>query len=191
MVRPGARVLDVGCGEGELLEHLAREKGVDGRGLEISRSRRATPAWRAGWRWCRATPTRDLAEYPAPGLRLRDPVSQTIQQMRAAAARARRSAAHRRRAIVSLPNFGHWRIRLSPAGQGPHAADARARLPWYDTPNIHLCTIADFVALAKEHGAEIERAVAMTRDGGTRAMQPDAWGPNMFAEGAIFLLKGK
>ncbi len=60
---------------------------------------------------------------------------------------------------------------------------------WYDTPNIHLCTIADFVALAREMGAKIERALALDEKGRSRDMQAEAWGPNLFADGAIFLLK--
>jgi methionine biosynthesis protein MetW len=59
---------------------------------------------------------------------------------------------------------------------------------WYDTPNIHLCTIADFTALVRETGGSIERAIALSEEGNTHAMQPDAWAPNLFAEGAIFLL---
>jgi hypothetical protein len=62
---------------------------------------------------------------------------------------------------------------------------------WHNTPNIHLCTIADFVAMARETGAEIERAIAISEGGRTRAMNADAWGPNLLAEGAIFLLKAR
>ena len=62
---------------------------------------------------------------------------------------------------------------------------------WYDTPNIHLCTIADFRALVRDCGAHIEKALALTGDGRTTPMSPDAWGPNLFAEGAIFLLAKK
>ena len=62
---------------------------------------------------------------------------------------------------------------------------------WYDTPNIHLCTIADFVALARESGAVIERALALGETGRHASDAPDAWGPNLFAEGAIFLLRSR
>jgi methionine biosynthesis protein MetW len=63
--------------------------------------------------------------------------------------------------------------------------------PWHETPNIHLCTIADFTALADESGAVVQRALALGEDGRTRLMQSHAWGPNLFAEGAIFLLRPK
>ncbi|MBV9904293.1 MAG: methionine biosynthesis protein MetW, partial [Alphaproteobacteria bacterium] len=61
---------------------------------------------------------------------------------------------------------------------------------WYDTPNIHLCTIADFVSLAKESGAVIERALALDGRGRSQPMRAEAWGPNLLADGAIFLLRG-
>ena len=63
--------------------------------------------------------------------------------------------------------------------------------PWYETPNIHLCTIADFTALAEDMGARVERALALGENGRTHVMHPHAWGPNLFAEGAIFLLRSK
>jgi len=94
-----------------------------------------------------------------------------------------------KRTIVSLPNFGHWRVRLSLLFNGRMPQTQALGYSWHDTPNIHLCTIADFVTLAKETGAVIESAQALDEKGRTRPMQPDAWGPNIFAEGAIFLLK--
>ena len=62
---------------------------------------------------------------------------------------------------------------------------------WHDTPNIHLCTIADFLGLVQEAGAKIEKALALIDNQRTRIMHPNAWGPNIFAEGAIFLLAKK
>jgi methionine biosynthesis protein MetW len=93
-----------------------------------------------------------------------------------------------RKTIISLPNFGHWRIRLALlfGGRMPRAEARGYR--WYETPNIHLCTISDFVALVRENGARIERAFAVSEKGLTRPMQVDAWGPNLFAQGAIFVL---
>jgi methionine biosynthesis protein MetW len=61
---------------------------------------------------------------------------------------------------------------------------------WHDTPNIHLCTLTDFIALAHEEGAAIERAMALREDGRTQEMNPGSWGPNILAQGAIFLLRG-
>jgi methionine biosynthesis protein MetW len=93
-----------------------------------------------------------------------------------------------RRIIVSLPNFGHWRIRASLLIQGRMPQTASLGFRWYETPNIHLCSIADFLALARACGASVEQAFAIDERGRTRRMQTDAWGPNLFAEGAIFIL---
>jgi methionine biosynthesis protein MetW len=94
-----------------------------------------------------------------------------------------------RRSVVSLPNFGHWRVRLSllVGGRMPHTRTLG--YSWYDTPNIHLCTIADFVALTHYASAAIERALALKGNGSTQPMRTEAWGPNLLAEGAIFLLR--
>jgi methionine biosynthesis protein MetW len=92
------------------------------------------------------------------------------------------------RTIVSFPNFGHWRVRLSLLVNGQMPVTKSLGHAWYDTPNIHLCTIADFIQLARETGARIERALTLDGQGRTKPVSPDAWGPNMFSEGAIFQL---
>ena len=89
---------------------------------------------------------------------------------------------------MSFPNFGHWRIRLSLLAQGRMPRTRALDYSWYDTPNIHLCTIADFAGLVREAGAVTERALALSEEGRTHPMQADAWAPNLFAESAIFLL---
>jgi methionine biosynthesis protein MetW len=96
-----------------------------------------------------------------------------------------------RRTVISLPNFGHWRVRLALMTHGRMPRTQALGYEWYDTPNIHLCTIADFQALAHQTGATIERALALDEKGRTRPMRADAWGPNIFADGAIFLLRAK
>jgi methionine biosynthesis protein MetW len=92
------------------------------------------------------------------------------------------------RTVVSFPNFGHWRIRLALLFQGRMPRTTTLGYPWYETPNIHLCTISDFVALVRENGARIESSFALSEKGRTRPMRMDAWGPNLFAQGALFVL---
>jgi methionine biosynthesis protein MetW len=96
-----------------------------------------------------------------------------------------------KRTIVSFPNFGHWRVRMSLATRGRMPVTKTLGHAWHDTPNIHLCTIADFIGLANEVGARIEQAWALHESQQTQAMRPNSWGPNLFAQGAIFLLAGK
>ncbi len=187
MIPERARVLDVGCGDGALLEHLIAAKHVDGRGIELSQQNVNACVTR-GLSVVQGDADTDLAEYPSQVFDVAI-LSQTIQATRAPRTVLENLLRIGRHAVVSFPNFGHWRVRLSllATGRMPHTT-ALGHV-WYDTPNIHLCTIADFVELARETGAVMERAIAISEVGRTHPMTPDAWGPNFFAEGAVFLLR--
>jgi methionine biosynthesis protein MetW len=187
MIPPKTRVLDVGCGDGALLEHLARTKDVDGRGLELSQQN-VNACVARGLAVMQGDADTDLGDYPNGAFDVAI-LSQTIQATRNPRAVLGQLLRIARRTAISLPNFGHWRVRLSLLASGRMPRTATLDHEWYDTPNIHLCTIADFVALAGEAGAEIERAIAIEVAGRTRAMRADAWGPNLWAESAIFLLR--
>ncbi|HEY0281537.1 MAG TPA: methionine biosynthesis protein MetW [Rhizomicrobium sp.] len=189
MIPPGARVLDVGCGDGTLLEYLTTAKQVDGRGLELSQQN-VNACVARGLAVIQGDADTDLVEYPS---HVFDFVilSQTIQATRNPKSVLGHLLRIGRRTAVSLPNFGHWRVRLSLLARGRMPRTKALGYEWYDTPNIHLCTIADFAALAEEAGADIEHALSLNESGRTRPMQTDAWSPNLFAEGAIFLLRGR
>jgi methionine biosynthesis protein MetW len=187
MIPEGARVLDIGCGDGALLEHLVRTKNVDGRGIELSQQN-VNACVARGLSVMQGDADTDLADYPS---QVFDVVilSQTIQATRSPSKVLQHLLRIGRRAIVSLPNFGHWRVRLALLLNGRMPRTSSLDHSWHETPNIHLCTIDDFVALAREEGAIIERAIALSEAGRTRPMQTDAWGPNIFADGAIFQLR--
>jgi methionine biosynthesis protein MetW len=186
LVPKGARVLDVGCGEGDLLEYLVRAKNVDGRGVELLQPN-VNACVERGLSVVQGDADADLADYPS---QIFDMVilSQTIQATRSPRGVLAQLLRIGRRTIVSFPNFGHWRIRLSLLTEGRMPQTAALGYRWHETPNIHLCTIADFVALVSECGATVEDAFAINDAGRTRPMRPAQWGPNLFAEGAIFLL---
>jgi methionine biosynthesis protein MetW len=186
MIAPNTRVLDVGCGDGALLEHLTRTRGVDGRGIELSQQN-VNHCVARGLSVIQGDADTDLAEYPS---QVFDVVilSQTIQATGEPKKVLNDLLRIGRRTIVSFPNFGHWRVRLSLLLAGRMPRTLALDQAWYDTPNIHLCTIADFAALARDCGAEIERALAIGQSG-PREMAADSWGPNLMAEGAIFLMK--
>jgi len=188
MIPYGARVLDVGCGDGALLEHLAATKNVDGRGLELSQQN-VNACVARGLPVVQGDADTDLGEYPAAAFDVAI-LSQTIQATFAPRDVLGHLLRIGRRTVISLPNFGHWRVRLALLTDGRMPRTQALSYAWYDTPNIHLCTIADFVGLAEEAGATIERALSLDERGLTHPMRADAWGPNLFAEGAIFLLKG-
>src|SRR5215831_6171564 len=145
MVEPGSRVLDVGCGDGALLAYLTRHKSVDGRGIELSQSG-VNACVGHGLSVIQGDADRDLDAYPSGAF---DYVvlSQTLQATRQPRRVVEQLVRIGRRAIVSFPNFGHWRIRAELVLRGCMPVTPALAQAWYDTPNIHLCTILDFVAL--------------------------------------------
>jgi methionine biosynthesis protein MetW len=187
MVEPGARVLDVGCGDGALLDLLEHRRNVDGRGIELSREG-VSNCVAKGLSVIQGDADTDLADYPDDAF---DYVilSQTLQATR----NPRRVLEHMlrigRRAIVSFPNFGHWRIRAHVGLLGRMPVTDNLPFSWYDTPNIHFCTIRDFVALCRDLDAKMERAVALNATGRRVRVNFPWWVWNLFGEQAVFLLR--
>jgi methionine biosynthesis protein MetW len=189
MIPEGTRVLDIGCGDGSLLEYLVRGRGVDGRGLELIQQN-VNHCVARGLSVVQGDADTDLVEYPSGVFDIAI-LSQTIQATRRPRHVLTELLRIGKQTIVSFPNFGHWRVRLSLAIDGRMPVTKTLGHSWYDTPNIHLCTITDFVTLAREMGASIEAAFAINEGHPAKPMHPASWGPNIFAEGAIFLLAKK
>jgi methionine biosynthesis protein MetW len=189
MIPPGTRVLDIGCGDGSLLEYLVRAKGVDGRGLELIQQN-VNHCVARGLSVVQGDADTDLSEYPS-GIFDIVILSQTIQATERPSYVLSELLRIGKHIIVSFPNFGHWRVRMSLLFNGRMPVTKALGHSWHDTPNIHLCTISDFLALVQEAGARIESALALIDNERTRTMHPDAWGPNIFAQGAIFQLAKK
>jgi methionine biosynthesis protein MetW len=189
MIQPKTRVLDIGCGDGALLEYLSATKNVDGRGLELSQQN-VNACVARGLSVVQGDADTDLADYPAQIFDVAI-LSQTIQATRSPKNVLSQLLRIGKLVAVSIPNFGHWRIRLSLLFNGRMPRTKTLGYSWHETPNIHLCTIADFVALAEETGGVVQSALALREDGHTQAMHPHAWGPNLLAEGAIFFLRSK
>lgn len=192
MIRPESRVLDVGCGDGALLEHLVRTKNVDGRGIEISQAN-VNACVARGLAVVQGDADTDLADYPE---QVFDAVilSQTIQATEKPHTVLNHLLRIGRRTAVSLPNFGYWKIRLALLASGRMPRTKTLDYCWWETPNIHLCTLADFVDLTRDCGAIIVEAHALKDNGSAMAMNPNSltrgiMGPNLFAQGGVFLLK--
>ena len=183
MVVPGSRVLDIGCGDGSLLDHLRREKQVDGRGIELSMEG-VRDAVAQGLSVIQGDADTDLADYP-PGAFDYVILTQTLQATREPRAVLENMLRIGRHAIVSFPNFGHWKVRWSLALGGKMPETRTLTYRWYDTPNIHLCTIRDFIDLCDSLDIIVERALTLGNDGRLRSGRF----ANLLGEQAIFLLR--
>jgi methionine biosynthesis protein MetW len=191
MVEGGSKVLDVGCGDGDLLV-LMESRGIDGRGIELSREG-VNRCVAKGLAVVQGDADADLVNYPDDAF---DYVilSQTLQATRQPKAVLENLLRIGRRAIVSFPNFGFWKMRLQLLIGGHMPRTENLPATWYDTPNIHFCTIKDFVQLCDEIGVKMERAVALDNFGRPVPLNLPWWVWNMFGEQGVFLLsrgKGK
>ena len=183
IVEPRTKVLDLGCGEGELLAWLAANKEVESRGVEISGAKVARAIAR-GVSVHQSDIDEGLADYPG---RAFDYVilSQTLQETRHPRQVLREMVRVGRRAIVAFPNFGHWRVRLAMLFSGRAPRTKLFPYEWYDSPNIHFLTVQDFEELAALEGLLVERRYFLAGHRKIVAM------PNLLAETAVFLVSGK
>jgi methionine biosynthesis protein MetW len=180
LVQPHTSVLDLGCGDGELLEWLARNKQVDARGIEVIATR-VQRAIARGVSVYQGDIDQGLADYPDNAF---DYIilSQTLQEVRQPLRVLSDMLRVGRRAIVAFPNFGHWRVRLAHLWTGRAPRTKLFPHDWYDSPNIHFLTVHDFIELARRQNWTLEREIFLS---GSRRIGVL---PNLLAETAVFLV---
>ncbi len=181
MVEEGASVLDLGCGEGELLEWLVERKGVQARGVEISPVKVRKCVGR-GLSVYQGDIDQGLADYPDQCF---DYIilSQTLQETLLPLTVLREMIRVGRRAIVAFPNFGHWSVRLSLLWTGRAPKTGHLPYEWYESPNIHFVTILDFEEMVRSEGLTVERSYFLREDRHVRT-----W-PSLRAETAVYQLR--
>jgi len=183
LVEPGTRVLDLGCGEGELLAWLKDNKKVDGRGVEMEGAD-VRKAIARGVSVYQGDLESALEDYPDQAF---DYVilSQTLQQTQHPVKVLRGMLRIGKHAIVAFPNFAHWMVRLSHLWSGRSPRTGLFPYAWYDSPNIHFLTVLDFEALALKEGWRIERSVFLS------GHSPVSVFPNLMAEVAVYLFSAQ
>lgn len=188
LIAPGSLVLDIGCGCGELLEHLAESKQVEGRGIDLNQQKVAQ-AIAKGLSVIHGDADEDLAYYPDNAY---DYVisSQTLQAMKHPREVLTQMARVGKQVLVSVPNFGHWRNRLYLGLKGRMPMSESLSYPWYETPNIHFCTLTDFIDLCEQMQLEVrERHAVGGKDGCSWKFRGKSAGANLMAQEGVFLLQ--
>ncbi len=184
LIKPNTKVLDIGCGDGELLAFLKHTKNVDARGLEISQQE-VSKALGRGISVIQGNAEDDLTYYPTKSFDYAI-LSQTIQSTQKPKEILREMLRVANYAIVSLPNFAHIKNRLHLLTKGTMPVNKNIPYQWYDTPNLRCATISDFSELADEVGLQVIECVSLKDDG-----TPVAFLPNWRGSLAVFRLRKK
>ena len=186
IVQPGAKVLDIGCGDGELLKALKAQKNANGRGLELDQAN-VSACLAAGLSVMQGDADTDLAHYPSDSFDYAI-LTQTLQATKHPDVVLKETLRIARKTIVALPNFGYWKNRAQLSFGGKMPVTKKLSYEWYETPNIHFCTLRDFVALSRKLEIKIEKSLAITSANKIISFSGPTMFANLFGEQGIFLL---
>ena len=187
MIPARTKVLDIGSGDGSLIEHLFRTKACDARGIEIDMAE-VTRSVAHGLPVMQGDADSDLAQYP-DGAFDYVVLSRTLQAVERPREVLRQMLRIGRHAVVSFPNFGHWLVRMQLLWSGRMPMTSVWAKPWHETPNIHPCTIRDFFVLCAEEGYVVEKWLAVDEAGQRSTWRRSEGLANLFGEQALFQLR--
>ena len=187
LIEENTRVLDVGCDDGTLMESLKKDKNVDARGIEISKDKVQTCVSK-GLTVIEGNAELDLKQFPNASF---DYVvlGQTLQAFVNPEIVIKELLRVGKKAIITIPNFGHWKVRLNLLIKGTMPITESLPNDWYNTPNIHMCSIKDFVKFSKIINFKIFKSLALTNKNISNIDNSNLFYKNLFAELGIFLIE--
>ena len=187
LIDANSRVLDVGCGDGSLLLHLKKIKNVDGRGLEIDQ-KRVQESVAKGLAVIEGDAEKDLVDYPNASFDFAI-LNQSLQQFHDPRKVLDELFRVAKKAIITIPNFGYWKVRLNLLFQGTMPVTENLPHTLYNTPNLHMCTIKDFYNLCKLDNIEIVKSISISSDKVSDIQKSNLEVKNLISEIGIFLIK--
>tara|TARA_B100001094_G_C18136321_1_gene775291 strand:- start:776 stop:1372 length:597 start_codon:yes stop_codon:yes gene_type:complete len=187
IIEKNSRVLDVGCDDGTLMEFLKNNKNIDIRGIEISKEKVQTCIAK-GLTVIEGNAEFDLKQFPNDSF---DYVvlGQTLQAFINPEIVIKELLRVGKKAVVTIPNFGHWRVRFNLLFKGTMPITNSLPNDWYNTPNIHMCTIKDFFKFSKKINFKIYKSLALTNKNISNINNSNLFLKNLFGELGIFLIE--
>jgi methionine biosynthesis protein MetW len=182
-----SRVLDVGCGDGNLLLHLKKNKKVDGRGIEIDQ-KKVQESVAKGLAVIEGDAEKDLISYPNSSFDFAI-LNQSLQQFYDPRKVMNELLRIAKKAIITIPNFGYWKVRLQLVLRGTMPVTKNLPYTWYNTPNLHMCTIKDFYNLCRLDSITIEKSISVSSDKISNIQRGNLEIKNLLSEIGIFLIK--